>query len=254
MDSDSTWEKEIRTQWVMRKQGNMLSSNNDTWDKCSASQMYNHVFLTSYCYITQQMPLILSAAVQWVQRWFKSTQRQSPAGVLLCAERRNGRQDQFHNLSGCVLRSLPLFLVVSGSSRQPPLTPFEATSCGETRHGERLFKRHSAKEGRQRVIFNQTGVRWSDSGSLTMTWWAGALLNGSVSFRLREVKSRLEFTGFASGEPRSIGWSVLVRLMVLWLLNGREGWSLSQSACRQCNGKNRMRFAHKSTPFLCLCA
>lgn len=78
MDSDSTWEKEIRTQWVMREQGNMLSSNNDTWDKRSASKMYNHVFLTSCCYITQQMPLILSATVQWAQRWFKSTQRQSP--------------------------------------------------------------------------------------------------------------------------------------------------------------------------------
>lgn len=125
--------------------------------------------------------------------------------MLLCAERRDGRQDQFHNLSGCVLCSLPLFLVVSGSSRQPPLTPFEATSCGEARHGERLFKRHLAKERRQRVIFNQTPVRRSDSGSLTMTWRVGALLNGSVSFGLSEVKSRLEFTGFASGEPRSIG-------------------------------------------------
>lgn len=158
-----------------------------------------------------------------MQRWFKSTQRQSPAAVLLCAERRNGRQDQFHNLSACVHRSLPLFLVVRGSSRQPPLTPFEATSCGEARHGERLFKRHSAKGRTQRVIFNQTAVCRSDSGSLTMTWWVGASLNGSVSFGLREVKSRLEFTGFASGEPRSIGCSVLVRLMVLWLLNGREG-------------------------------
>lgn len=87
-----------------------------------------------------------------------NTEAIPPAAVLLCAERRDGRQDQFHNLSGCVLRSLPLFLVVSGSSRQPPLTPFEATSCGEARHGERLFKRHSAKERRQRVIFNRAGV------------------------------------------------------------------------------------------------
>lgn len=38
-----------------------------------------------------------------------------------------------------------------------------------------------------------------------MTWRAGASLNGSVPFELREVKSRLEFTGCASGEPRSIG-------------------------------------------------
>lgn len=37
--------------------------------------------------------------------------------------------------------------------------------------------------------------------------------------------------------------------MVLWLLNGREGWSLSQSACRQCNGKDRARFAHKPQLF-----
>lgn len=165
MDSDSTWEKEIRTQWVMREQGNMLSSNNATWDKCSTSKMYNHVFLTS-CYITQQMPLILLATVQWVQRWFKSTQRQSPVAVLLCTERRNGRQDQLHNLSGCVLRSLPLFLVVSGSSRQPPLTPFEATSCGEARHGERLFKRHSATrkgdKGWYSIIYYIFSVTYND--------------------------------------------------------------------------------------------
>lgn len=55
------------------------------------------------------------------------------------------------------------------------------------------------------VNLNQTGVHWSDSGSLTMTGWEGVSLNCSVSLEMREVRSRLELTMFVSGEPRSIG-------------------------------------------------
>lgn len=81
------------------------------------------------------------------------------------------------------------------------------------------------------------GFPWSDCVSLTMTVRVGSSLGAFVSVDTCEVKSRLELTAFFSEEPRSIGWSILVRLMVLWLLNGREGWSLSQSACRQCKGR-----------------
>lgn len=140
----------------------------------------------------------------------------------------HSRQDQFHNFSDSVLCSLPLFLIVTDCSRKPPLTPFEATSCRETWQGVHSLKWHNTE-----IKLDQT---WVHSGSLTMTGWAGASLDGSFSMEVREVKSRLELTVFLSGEPRSIG-SVLVRLMVLWLLNGREGWSLSQSASRQCKGK-----------------
>lgn len=102
------------------------------------------------------------------------------------------------------------------------------------------------------IRLGQTRGHWSDSGSLTMTGWAGVCLDANVSVEMCEVKSRLGLKVFVSGEPRNIGWSVPVRLMVLWLLNGGEGWFLSQSACRQCNGKNRMcAFVH-SNCYICI--
>lgn len=140
-------------------------------------------------------------------------------------------QNQFHNLSDCVLCYLPLFLTVTNSSRKLPLTPFEATSCRKTWQGV-----CSLKGTRLRATH---GHNLSDSGSLTMTGWAGVSLGGSVSVEASDVKSKLDLAAFVSVGPRSIGWSILVRLMVLWLLNGREGWSLSQSARRQCNGKKK---------------
>lgn len=131
----------------------------------------------------------------------------------------------------CALCSLPLFLMVTVSSPKPPLTPFEAASCG----GDTALKSRNIKK------LDQTWVDLSDSGSLTTAGCAGASLVGGswISLDMREVKSRLGLTAFASGEPRSAGWSVLVRLMVLWLLNGREGGCLSQSASRRRNGKNK---------------
>lgn len=181
------------------------------------------------------MSSVLSTVVQCLQKCF-SQENDTPLIVCFSIKYRNSHQDQFHNLSDCVLCSLPLFLMVTDRSWKPPLTPFEATSCGETRRGGRSLKRHSAgnKTG---IKLDQTWLGLSDSGSLTTGGWAAASLFGAVSQETWEVKSRLELTMFVSGEPRSIGWSVLVRLMVLWLLNGREGWSLSQSARRQCNGK-----------------
>lgn len=134
--------------------------------------------------------------------------------------------------------SLPLFLIVTGSSRRPPLTPFEATSCGEMRQGVHSLKGPWAGNNTWMRI-SQTRVDPGYRRSLTTTWRGGGSLAGGVSVEILEVKSRLELTGFISGEPRSIGWSILVRLMVLWLLNGREGWSLSQSACSKCNGMKR---------------
>lgn len=138
----------------------------------------------------------------------------------------------------CALCSLPLFLMVTVSSPKPPLTPFEAASCG----GDTALKRHSGpRQSRNIKKLDQTWVDLSDSGSLTTAGCAGASLVGGswISLDMREVKSRLGLTAFASGEPRSAGWSVLVRLMVLWLLNGREGGCLSQSASRRRNGKNK---------------
>lgn len=144
--------------------------------------------------------------------------------------------DQLHNLSDCVLCSLPLFLMVTDSSWKPPLTLFEATSCRNTWQGACSSK----KVLNQKQFMDNDWSNPSDSGSLTMPGSAGASLGGSSSVEEREVKSKLDLTEFPSVGPRSIGWSVLVRLMVLWVLNGREGWSLSQSACRQRKGKNGM--------------
>lgn len=160
-----------------------------------------------------------------------------PLMVCFCIQYRNSFEDQFHNLSDCVLCALPLFLMVTNFSLKPPLTPFEATSCGETWQGVHSLKRELAGNRNTRIKLDQTWVNLSDSGSLTVTGWVGASLDGCVPEEMHEVKSRLELTVFVSWEPRGIGWSLLVRLMVLWLLNGREGWSLSQSACRQCNSK-----------------
>lgn len=153
---------------------------------------------------------------------------------------RNSHQDQFHNLSDCVLCCLPLFLMVTGASRKLPLTPFEATSYRATWQGVHSLKK-KAQDWEQcnnaGIKADQTWVNLSGSGSLTMTGLAGASLDMNVSLEMCEVKSRLLFAVVGSGEPRSIGWSILVRLMVLWPLSGREGWSLSHAACRQCSGK-----------------
>lgn len=65
--------------------------------------------------------------------------------MYFCIQSRNN-QDQFHNLSDCALCSLPFFLMVTGSSRKPPLTPFEATSCRETSWGAHSLKSHQAGE------------------------------------------------------------------------------------------------------------
>lgn len=140
---------------------------------------------------------------------------------------RNSNRDHFHSLSDCARCSLPLLLMLSGSSRNPPFTPLDATSWGKSKAGECSFQRP-----------DQTAkVIWKDCVSLTMTVRVGGSLDARLSVDTCEVKFRLEVTGLLSEEPRSIGWPVLVRLMVLWLLNGREGWSLSQSACRQGKGR-----------------
>jgi len=65
-----------------------------------------------------------------------------------------------------------------------------------------------------------------------MTEWVGARLTPGPSADLRDVKSKLALTPLGSrpAPPRGIGWSKLVRLTVLWLLNGAAGRrSLSQS-------------------------
>jgi len=69
-------------------------------------------------------------------------------------------------------------------------------------------------------------TRELDPGLLTSTGWAAASLCGSFSTEAPEVKSRMGPT--ASGEPRSTGWTTLVRLMVLWTVNGEGGGALSQ--------------------------
>lgn len=61
---------------------------------------------------------------------------------------------------------------------------------------------------------------------LTLIGWELTFRDFTVeSMAGREVKSRLMLP-YGSGEPRG---SVLMRLMTLWLLNGREGRSLPQS-------------------------
>lgn len=75
------------------------------------------------------------------------------------------------------------------------------------------------------TLSTQRGLRVK----LTMIGWVVTFL--VVSMDPREVKSKLVVV---SGEPITVGWwSILVRLMVLWLLHGREGRSLSQSEHRR---------------------
>lgn len=76
----------------------------------------------------------------------KTTSNQQLLLMYFCIQSRNNHQDQFHNLSDCALCSLPFFLMVTGSSRKPPLTPFEATSCRETSWGAHSLKSHQAGE------------------------------------------------------------------------------------------------------------
>lgn len=75
---------------------------------------------------------------------------------------------------------------------------------------------------------------WGLCVKLTMICWMAISL--VVSMDPWDVKAKLvvELTVAVLEEPISVGWwFILVRLMVLWLLNGREGRSLSQSEHRR---------------------
>lgn len=100
--------------------------------------------------------------------------------VCFCIQYRNIHQDQFPDLSDCVLCSLPLFLMVTDSSRKPPLTPFEATSCRETREGVHSLKKEWTGN-------NERDKNWSNLTQPERFWvtyndWVGGGLLGQQRF------------------------------------------------------------------------
>lgn len=149
MDSESTWEKETRTQWVLTVR---------TWKQCVAFRdAWNCIFFTPNCYTTQQMELILCATIPASATAVLTQHSNSnPRLLRLCVPGTeigvSINSVTFLLVCAC---SLPWFLMVGGSLRPPPLTPFAATSCGEARHTEHSLEKRWAERPRQRAIFNQ---------------------------------------------------------------------------------------------------
>lgn len=107
----------------------LMASGNSVWlSAASAVRYFLHQVVTKH----SKWQLYDVPQPSECNDCFDSTQAAAPP----CARHRNRCHDQSCNLSACVRCSLPLFLMVGGSSRPPPLTPFVATSCREARHTE----------------------------------------------------------------------------------------------------------------------
>jgi hypothetical protein len=97
---------------------------------------------------------------------------------------------------------------------------------------------------------------WGLRVKLTVICWMAISL--VVSMDPWDVKAKLvvELTVAVLGEPISVGWwFILVRLMVLWLLHGREGRSLSQSEHRRhmTMAKNQRGVCVRESERQCMC-
>lgn len=68
--------------------------------------------------------------------------------------------DHFHSLSDCALCSLPLFLMLSGCSQNPPLTPLDATSCGGTKARVCSFETHNPLKHLDSLEVIVSHLRW----------------------------------------------------------------------------------------------
>lgn len=165
-----------------------------TWE--TVSDACNRTSLTSNCYTARQKKHYVPHS-QRVRRLFLTQHSSSdaPAAAPRCVRHRNRCHDQFRNLSACVRL---LFTFVPQGWRLPAPASVNPV-CGHVLREGTAHWTLARDKGRYLI---KAPVRRSDHGSLTMSWWAGV---GSASLGLREVKSRLELTELASGEPRSIG-------------------------------------------------
>ncbi len=161
MGSDSTWEMENKIQRGTVEEKNMFHRGKYQlilWiPEFYVSDCVWFRYMTLLHNTVNVMTVIHNSPVSAKMFLSKrSKQNDTPCWCAFVVSTKNSGQDQFHNLSDCVLCSLPLFLMVTDSSRKPPLTPFGATSCGETWWGVCSLQRCS--------VGHKTGIK------LDQTW------------------------------------------------------------------------------------
>lgn len=163
--------------------------------------------------------------------------------------------------------------MVTVLSREPPFIPMDATSCNKMKECPISMPLPTVSQHICNFVIMQyliwvfvsrkltrntrtLSTPWGLRVKLTMICWMPISL--VVSMDPWDVKAKLEveLTVAVLGEPINVGWwFILVRLMVLWLLHGREGRSLSQSEHRRhmTMAKNQRGVCVRESERQCMC-